>query len=626
MSTSAVITLAILICCAAGALIAAARVAEHARKHGKLTVAGRWLAGIPLDGRPRTPAGRDAARTGTGRKHPDAPRRAAACHLTEIAVLLTACGLVAYRTVTLRVLAVITAAAILAGLWHLTWTARNWTHVKDNVEPLEQSLATNGIPARDAHVARDHSRVRLEFGPDFDVQAKEKVSQAVLAAVPRIAIAGPPAIAWSQSALRRRPVAVFTKAEPMPGFVAWAEIAAFADAASEHELVLGLTRKGPKDPFITSVELENPHLGLSMPTGDGKSATARLAAAQLAHHGALVVVLDRKLVSHQWAAGLPNVAYARTIREVHELILWMAAEVDKRNVLGVRYADVEGVVHANPGPRICGLLEELNATAAELKSYWRACGGKGMSPAVIALDRVAFTGRAVAINLVYIGQRLSAKATGGGSADSRENLGLKIISNPAASTWKMLVGDRHPLPAGTDIRGRLHIVTAKHSTEIQAAYMTGAEARAYASSGVIGQAPDDMPCLGIEGALAPVGTPERAAQEASGTARRLLLHLVQDSDDVPDTAESGPDVPGSRGHQHPALAALPAPEPLTIAELVERQITGPTADAVKKQMQRDRQAGKAVPEPVRKKGSAPAYDPVEVADWEEGRRLIGSAR
>ena len=443
-----------------------------------------------------------------------------------------------------------------------------------------------------------------------------------VAAVPRIAINGAPGITWSQSPLRRRPVAVFVKAEPMPGFVAWAEIAAAAEAAKEHELVLGLTRKGPRDPFITSVELENPHLGLSMPTGDGKSVTARLAASQLAHHGALVVVLDRKLASHMWAAGLPNVAYARTIAEVHELILWLAAEGDRRNALAVQYADVEGVVHANPGSRIVALLEELNATAAELKSFWRAIGGKGMSPAVIALDRVAFTGRAVAINLVYIGQRLSAKATGGGSADSRENLGLKLISNPAASTWKMLVGDRHPLPAGSDVKGRLHVVTAKTSTEIQAGFMTGAEARAYATSGVVATAPDDMPCLGIEGALAPLGTPERAAQEASGAARRLILRLVPDTDDVPDTGESGPDVPPSHGHR----LALAAPlEPLTIAELIEEGITGPTPEAVRKQMQRDRKAGIAVPEPSRKKGSAPAYDRVEFADWEESRRLIGSA-
>lgn len=622
MSTSGIVTLAVVTTCAVAALAVAARVAEHARKHGRLTVAGRWMAGIPLDGRPRTPAGRDAARHGTGRKHPDAARRALARHIATIAVLATAWGLTAHRAATLRVLAALTAAGILAGIWHLTWTVRNWTHVKDNVEPLEQSLATAGIPACDAHVARDHGKVWLEFGPDFDVQAKDKVGQAVLAAVPRIAIAGPPAIAWSQSPFRRRPVAVFTKAEPMPGFVAWAEIAAAAEAALEHEIVLGLTRKGPKDPFITSVELENPHLGLSMPTGDGKSVTARLAAAQLAHHGALVVVLDRKLASHQWAAALPNVAYARTIAEVHELILWLAAEGDRRNALAVQYADVEGIVHANPGARIVALLEELNATAAELKSYWRSEGGKGMSPAVIALDRVAFTGRAVAINLVYIGQRLSAKATGGGSADSRENLGLKLISNPAASTWKMLVGDRHALPAGSDVKGRLHVVTAKTSTEIQAAFMTGADARAYATSGVLAAAPRDMPCLGIEGALAPLGTPERAAQEASGAARKLVLRLVPDTGDVRDSGESGPDVPASRGH----LPALPAPpEPLTIAELVDQKITGPTADAVRKQMQRDRQAGKTVPEAVRKKGSAPAYDPVEVADWEESRRLIGSA-
>ena len=170
-----------------------------------------------------------------------------------------------------------------------------------------------------------------------------------------------------------------------------------------------------------------------MGSGDGKSVTARNAACQLAHHGALIVVLDTKMMSQHWAAGLPNVAYARTPAEMHELAIWLAGEVDRRNKVALYSADVEGKVHANVGPRIVGILEELNITQSVLSAYWKSIGGKGRSPAVVALDVVSYTGRQVNVNLIYIGQRLSAKAVSGGSGDARENLGVLLMSNPAAS-------------------------------------------------------------------------------------------------------------------------------------------------------------------------------------------------
>ena len=53
-------------------------------------------------------------------------------------------------------------------------------------------------------------------------------------------------------------------------------------------------------------------------SGDGKSITARNMAAQILYHGGIVIVLDYKLISHMWARGLPNVAYAGTPAEIHD--------------------------------------------------------------------------------------------------------------------------------------------------------------------------------------------------------------------------------------------------------------------------------------------------------------------
>jgi hypothetical protein len=395
----------------------------------------------------------------------------------------------------------------------------------------------------------------------------------------------------------KQPRVTITLIEPPPGYVSLSDIRPHADAAAEHEIVLGLGRKGV--PVIVSVDNDSPHIGLSAGSGDGKSVTARNASGQLAHHGALIACLDAKLMSQHWAAGLPNVAYARTPAEIHALAIWLAQEVDRRNGFALQHADVEGKVHGSVGSRIIGILEEMNITQAILTTYWKSEGGKGRSPAVIALDFVAFSGRAVNVNLLYIGQRLSAKATSGGSGDARENLGVLLMSNPAASTWKMLVGDRHALPPATDAPGRLQVVTAKSVTEVQGAYLTGAQARDYATSGVVAVPRDDMPCVG---GLAPIGTPERAAQNVP---------------DMNAIEGNGPDLRVVPDIPRPALP----PPRITIADAVAEGISGPSVEAVRKALRPERQRpGVSPPLPVGTRGNADEYDRVEWCDWEEARR------
>jgi hypothetical protein len=561
------------------------------------TLLWRWLSGHPLDGKFRTDA--TWLRPSTKTLHPipvvrwhHMPRlhRAGIRTAATLIALWVLGGLLAYRTAMLWVLfaAGVTAGAV--GGWWGYYRARDWQHTRDYVKPLNDELPA-GVTVRE--LTRDRTRTVLALPPGFTGEKEQK--QIVQVAGAKLNLTGQLEPAWKLHG--KHPEVTLTLVQPPPGYVSFADIRALADAAEEHEIVLGLGRKNV--PGTVSVDSDSPHIGLSMGSGDGKSVTARNAACQLAHHGALIVVLDSKFVSQHWAAGLRNVAYARTPQEIHDLAVWLAGEVDRRKQLALWHADVEGIVHANPGPRIVAILEELNVTQTELSAYWKDTGGKGRSPAVAALDKVSFIGRQVLVNLVYIGQRLSAKATSGGSGDARENLGVLLMSNPAASTWKMLVGDRHALPAATDTTGRLQVVTAKTVTEIQGAYVTGAQARAYATSGIVAQPRDDMPCVG---GLAPVGTRERAAQHvpdmAAITGTRPDLHVVAD------------------------IPVRPQPPPrITIAAAVAEGISGPTVEAVRKALRPERQRpGVTPPQPVGTRGNADEYDRVEWCDWEEARR------
>lgn len=565
--------------------------AHMKRRHGLGPLLWRIFSGAPLDGRVRQ-------EQEPGRwHHVPRPRRAAIRGGSIVATVFVAVEFVRHRRGTLETGAVI--AAVLAGLaaWWMYGKVRNWRHHRDWVNPLNLALPP-GITV--AELTRDRSRTVLALPAGFTGDDKDTklIMQAARAKLnPGAELKG----AWSLHG--KNPQVTITLIEPPPGFVGFPAIQSHADLAEEHEIVLGLGRPDKQFPhgvpFIVSVDNDSPHLGISAGSGDGKSVTGRNTGCQLAHHGALIACLDAKLMSQHWAAGLPNVAYARTPAEIHALAIWLAAEVDRRNGFALRHADVEGKVHGSVGARIIGILEEMNITQAILTAYWKSIDGKGRSPAVLALDFVAFSGRAVHVNLLYIGQRLSAKATSGGSGDARENLGVLLMSNPAASTWKMLVGDRHALPPATSEVGRLQVVTAKEVTEVQGAYLTGAQARAYATSGVVAVPRSDMPCVG---GLAPIGTPERAAQ------------------DVPDMNAIEGNTPDLRIVPDIPRPALPPPR-ITIVEAVAEGISGPSVEAVRKALRPDRQRpGVSPPLPVGTRGNADEYDRVEWCDWEEARR------
>jgi hypothetical protein len=244
------------------------------------------------------------------------------------------------------------------------------------------------------------------------------------------------------------------------------------------------------------------------------------------------------------------------------MLCWLAndddgeSELTRRKQVALASADIRGNVTADIGPRILIVAEELNVTQKILKSYWRKIGGKGPSPAAEALDEVMFTGRQLRVHALQIGQRLSAKATSGsGSADSRENLGAIVFSNPSASTWKMLC-DGHAQPPASDHKGRYQVVTRKQVREMQGALWDEEDARAFATAGTVAIPRHDMPFIT---ARVPVAVGQSAIP-------------LMPPPDLPFVVGQAPDVPS-------------LPGAVTLAEAVEAGMW-PTQAAARKAVQR----------------------------------------
>lgn len=558
----------------------------------------RFVTGQHLDGRSRSDAtfladGTQAEPHYWGRGNESrwallAGWKRAAIRLAAVALVL---GLLWYRQPTEWLLAVVLgpATGLLAVRGLRAWFT--FEHYREKILPLHYALSpVLDIPPATRPrtwltVPADYGRnpdAEIVIYPPDDFTASDQDKQTVTRTVTsKLGIEAPEA-SWLLDG--RKPRIVLVRSVPPPAQVLAADIRSEIEAAAEHELILGI---GKRDEVVKrSVDTETPHIGLCMGTGDGKSFTAMNIATQVLWHGGLVLFLDYKLMSHMWARGLPNVAYAGTPAEIHQALLWLASddletgrksEITRRKEVALASADIRGNIHADLGPRIVVVAEELNATQKQLKRYWRSLGGKGPSPASEALDEVLFTGRQLRIHALQIAQRLSARASGSdGSADGRENIGTIVFSNPSASTWKMLC-DGHAQPPASDHKGRYQVVSRKTVQEMQGALWVEEDARAFATAGRVALPRHDMPFVTPGGFVPAVPGAELARVE-------------------------GPEQPIVVGHGS-LVPAGPAGA-VTLAEAVAAGLLGPTLGAARKASQRDPDH----PAPVGQRGPAHLYD------------------
>jgi hypothetical protein len=454
-----------------------------------------------------------------------------------LAVLLT-WGFITHRTATEWLLALtLGPAAGIAAVRGLRAIVR-WEHNRTKVRPLHWALVPRlGLPqsAKPADyltVPVDYAtdldtEVVIGVGPDFTGEARELEDITRTVSV-KLGIPNPQVTPRLGG---REPCLIYRHAIPPPEGVSLAAIRPRIDAVKPSVAVLGLAAKNE---FVElDLDDETPHGGVSMSTGLGKSEIAKNVAANVLFHGGIVMILDYKLVSHMWADGLPNVCYARTPAEIHEALLWLGwdecdadgnvlrpSELTRRKE--VILAATRNREHANL-TRLLIIAEERNATTRILKRHWRRIGGKGVSPALEALDETGETGRQICVNVLHIAQRLSAKASGSdGSRDAMENIGAIITKDPTEQTWKLLAGG-HTQPPRSGHPGRYQLIRSQGVTEYQGVLYSrdkdesDAMARELAMAGTVGEPRSDMPFVwGFRPAVpAAIGQTDLARQEDS---------------------------------------------------------------------------------------------------------------
>jgi hypothetical protein len=571
-------------------------VAHHRVKHhGLHWLAWRWVTGQPYHGQPITDAG--WSRAGTKALTPTGHagrfwflpqrRRALRRGIRTVAVLAAVWGLLFQWTVTLLVLALTAVAGIGLGCWAVVRWWRRLKHMKTWMYPAHlvaaplAGISVTADPSSWLAVEPDRSHVVATLPSAYNGDDKQR-ARLVETLSKKLAIEAPE-VRWQLAG--PKPRLELTQSKPPPPLVKLADVLAAINAAKPDEIVWGLGKKAAV--VKSSLAGDSPHVGLSMGSGGGKSETAKSLLAQLLHKGAIGLILDHKMTSHPWAKGLPNVVTAVRVAEIHKALVWGGEEVTRRKEVSYAGTDMHGNVHADVGPRLIIVCEELNATVAQLRSYWREIRGKSdavRSPALTALDEISFTGRSVKVNLVYIGQRLSDKATGGGG-DARENIGVIVFSRYRPSTWKMLAPD-FAMPPKNLHPGRLQVVSDQVQ-ETQGILTTTEEARDLALSGVVSPLPYGMP-----------GAPRVTAD----TAARQLVHAGAEQAFATVSSPPGP---------------LPVSAGVTLREAVHAGILpGLSLHGARTARHRYRDT---FPQPVDRDGTADLYDPQALADWAMAR-------
>ncbi|WP_245607662.1 pRL2-11 [Streptomyces prunicolor] len=357
--------------------------------------------------------------------------------------------------------------------------------MREWVEPLHLALVGPlGIPEATRprsylHVPKNFSDDDAEIRIDLPVALKFKETDVAEMIVKKLALQG---VSFSWKYDGRSPYVTVKKVHRPPSKVVFSDpkVRELVKKVPESAPLIGLER-GQK---IVSVDLdaESPHVLVSAGTGGGKSVILRTIASQLIHHGAHGYILDFKRVSHMWARGVKNVEYCRDISDIHDALVRLGAEGQRRIHVAEHLGD-----DADPseiGPRMVILLEEINATMKQLTRYWEKIKEKGdpkISPAVDALAEILFMGRAVRLHVLLVAQSATARALGG--PEMRENFATRILARYTQNAWKMLVPEVQPAPKSTRHIGRAQVVLGGMAHETQVLFMTDAEARAWAMAG-----------------------------------------------------------------------------------------------------------------------------------------------
>ena len=391
------------------------------------------------------------------------------------------------------------------------------------------------------------------------------------------------------------PLLTLRHSPPPPGRFGMADLFPEIVKLAANQLLIGVGKN--EEPVIVSLHSDSPHIAISAGTGSGKSNMGSWLLFQMLVRGAIGMVLDpKRRLSYPWilkdadrnVVQLPNVAYAWRTPQLHASMAWLSTELDRRGDVAFAAMDTGGKVHANVGPGLFVIAEELNLAVPRLRAYWsqnRGPDDPAKSPAFTGLGDAAFAGRQVDKHLFLIGQMLTAEATGSRDSSVKEQCGVKILSRYGPKGWRIMAEDV-PMPPPSAVLGRVQVVTAGRAQETQTPEFDPWEGRRRVLEGIVMPLPSTMPC----------GPPRP---------------VVPDTPSVPVLISDQPFVSDSVPRPFPSLG----PPDAVDLQVAAREIVGCTIGALRKAAQRP-----GFPTPVGRRGKAYTYDPDALRRWDAGRR------
>ena len=571
----------------------------------------RWFTGMPHHGKHITNAGwtrkgYGQALTPTGHAHHwwYLPRWKRSAHRTggTVALLAVVYGLLAATLFTIAALSAAFLASLAWACLRVVRAVQERKHRRTWLHPLhlaahEIAGHPRALPAKDWITAELDSagavvKATLELPEGFPAEEKDKQRLTAITAAklgienaePHWRTAGP------------APLLTLVHSPPPPGRFGIAHLVPELEKLKPDEWLIGIGKN--EELAKASLTGDSPHIAISMGTGAGKSNLAGwLLLQNLLREGIGQVLDPKQRLSYPWIlkdergnfAPLPNVAYAWTTAELHEAMSWLPDELDRRAKVAFAGMTARGKVHANVGPRLFTLAEELNMALGRLRAHWnenRGPGDPAKSPAFTGMGEEAFAGRQVYMNLVMIGQMLTAEVTGSRDSSVREQCGIMMLARYRQKGWKMMAGDI-PMPPAPQETGRVQLVTAGPPREVQTPELDGVLARELVLAADMALLPARMPCQ-----------PQLAT--------------------VASASVSAP--PSDLGGQSIAIAPAPLPLPGrgTFKEALRAGVLHPGTTLSGLEMGRFRDPD--FPDRAGLQGRAYEYDFAALAAWDFGRR------
>lgn len=236
------------------------------------------------------------------------------------------------------------------------------------------------------------------------------------------------------------------------------------EALPEGTALIGISTTGQA--IAVDLNAESPHVLVCTATGGGSTTMLRSLTAQFLHQGAHALVLDPKRISHLWAKSLTTVTHRGNIAGIHDALVHLASELERRLDLDGDLDDV---------PRLIVSVDDANTTLRQLTRYWETFRHKDdpkTSPAIAALEEALWVGRAARIHVLFSGRPQGTVLKGA----VRELFATVILARFTADTWQRLAPIAGPAPKQHHPQqGRFHVVRQGDAHETQAIWMTDAD-------------------------------------------------------------------------------------------------------------------------------------------------------